>query len=1209
MFRSHFVRVVLVLPFAALTLQNCGESDSGDNASDQSLFPLPDTSSAVAYTLHPDSLTPPVIVPVDTTTLTRNQAGEAELMERANQPVIPGYSSQPLLPPEERRPGTSPYLAPVVTKAKDSTIIAGIPESVEAAPAHIRDNNPNSFSSYGKLNGLPHGNVSCIFEDDLGNLWIGTIGGGMTCFNGSRFTTFSEDQGLCFNGIWTICEDNKKNIWIGTYGRGISKYDGKNFTTVSTAQGLPHNQVWAILEDRSGTMWFGTAAGLCSFDGKTFTTYTTEQGLSNNIVLSLYEDSSGLLWIGTGNGLCSFNGDKFLVYSPSNGMSGTRVWVIDQTANGDLWIGTEDGGVNRFDGKTFRHFTTTEGLPHNCVTSIQEDADKYIWIGTLGGLCRFDGGKELQIFTEKDGLSSDKILDIHQDRAGNLWFGTVEGGICRYNGKVFGHYAVEQGLPSQVIWSVHQDRDGGMWFGSEGGVIKGPTAYYSKAHGLSDEIILSIYSDPSENIWLGTYGSGVTRFDGSEFVHFTTANGLPNNRIWSILEDDERNIWMATYGGGAVKFDGTRFHQYTLGNGLSDSNVFCIHKDPKGNLWFGTENGGLTCLDTGGHFSHYNKKGGLPNNRVWCLDSDGEGNLWFGTFGGGLSKFDGKTFTNFTEREGLASNFVFALTFDAEGNLWAGTRQGLSCLRKEIADSISARNTPTRPYFVNFGYADGFYGMGVIGGGTMASDRMGNLWIGSNDRLTRVDPKRALSEQPAPEIEIYSLDVFNEHIGWTDLEQNPDSVIRLGNGVEFRDYRFDSTSHWNHLPVHLNLAHHNNYLTFGFTGITHYQPEKLKYRYKLDGHDEQWSGLTSEGEVTYGNLPEGDYVFKVKAMNSQGTWSGAEEFQFTIRPPWWRTLWFRTLSIVLILLSLIGLYRWRTASLRRRQAELEHTVVERTREVVAEKKESDRQRHEAERQRELVEEKQKEILDSITYARRIQRAILPTDKLFQEKLPRSFLLYRPKDIVAGDFYWMMSDPSNPSTILFAVADCTGHGVPGALVSMVCHNGLNRAVKEYGLTEPGKILDKTREIIVAEFEKSDENVKDGMDIALCSLNHGTLKFSGAHNPLWIVRRTSDTVEEIKADSQPVGKFDHVKPYTTHSVELEPGDQIYLFSDGFSDQFGGEKGKKFKSANLKKLLLSIRYEEMEVQKQMLTNNLVEWMGHLEQVDDVCVIGVRI
>lgn len=276
--------------------------------------------------------------------------------------------------------------------------------------------------------------------------------------------------------------------------------------------------------------------------------------------------------------------------------------------------------------------------------------------------------------------------------------------------------------------------------------------------------------------------------------------------------------------------------------------------------------------------------------------------------------------------------------------------------------------------------------------------------------------------------------------------------------------------------------------------------------------------------------------------------------------------------------------------------------------IMQQKHEVEQQKEITEQQKHLVEEKNREILDSITYAKRLQEAILPPLHLTQEYFNDAFILYKPKDIVAGDFYWM---ESRDGIIYFAAADCTGHGVPGAMVSVVCSNALNRAVKEFNITRPGEVLDKVRELVIETFEQSANEVKDGMDISFCALNPATrhLLWAGANNPLWIIRKGHGEIEEIKANKQPIGKMDIMQPFTTHERVLAPGDNIYLFSDGFSDQFGGENGKKFKSANFKKLLLSIKDENMQAQRRLIDESFEAWKSNYEQIDDVCVIGVKL
>lgn len=257
-------------------------------------------------------------------------------------------------------------------------------------------------------------------------------------------------------------------------------------------------------------------------------------------------------------------------------------------------------------------------------------------------------------------------------------------------------------------------------------------------------------------------------------------------------------------------------------------------------------------------------------------------------------------------------------------------------------------------------------------------------------------------------------------------------------------------------------------------------------------------------------------------------------------------------------------------------------------------------------QKEGLELKNKEITDSITYAKRIQTAILPSNEIISSYLKEFFVLYLPKDVVAGDFYWI---EKVGNVVLLAAADCTGHGVPGAMMSVVCNNALNRSVREGKLSDPGKILDKTREIIIDELSKSGEDVKDGMDISLVAINFESLelKWAGANNPLWLLREGS--IIEFKADKQPIGRHINSVPFTTHSTQLHKGDLIYIASDGFQDQFGGPKGKKFKASQLKEHLVKKANKNLVQQRDDLKFTFEKWKGNNEQIDDVCVIGVRI
>jgi serine phosphatase RsbU (regulator of sigma subunit) len=276
--------------------------------------------------------------------------------------------------------------------------------------------------------------------------------------------------------------------------------------------------------------------------------------------------------------------------------------------------------------------------------------------------------------------------------------------------------------------------------------------------------------------------------------------------------------------------------------------------------------------------------------------------------------------------------------------------------------------------------------------------------------------------------------------------------------------------------------------------------------------------------------------------------------------------------------------------------------------IALQKQEVEKQKEIVESQKHILEEHQKEIIDSITYAKRLQEAILPPQDFINSYLPDNFIYYKPKDLVAGDFYWA---ESINGLFFIAAADSTGHGVPGCMVSVVCSNALNRSVKEFNITDTGKILEKTRELVVETFEKSANEVKDGMDISLLCLDlkTNTITWSGANNPLWYILPEDNTIQEIKADKQPIGKTDHAKAFTTHTIEYEKGMTFYLFTDGYADQFGGEKGKKFKYKQFEKLLQANHGMEIEAQKTLLGKAFDAWKGELEQVDDVCVIGIRL
>lgn len=397
-----------------------------------------------------------------------------------------------------------------------------------------------------------------------------------------------------------------------------------------------------------------------------------------------------------------------------------------------------------------------------------------------------------------------------------------------------------------------------------------------------------------------------------------------------------------------------------------------------------------------------------------------------------------------------------------------------------------------------------------------------------------------------------------------------------------------------------DFDYHNNTFTFEFSSTAYLGGITNEYSFYLEGEDEGWSEWTTTNSAVYQRLSEGEYTFHVKARNYYNFESEISSFRFVISPPWYRTAWAYIGYFVLGILIIYIIIRISIRRVKRQNERLEEIVEERTAEIAHKNEKLELQKAE-------IEEKTNDILDSIKYAKRIQNTILPDDNKLSTIFDHDhFVLYRPKDIVSGDFYWATR---YDNTSLFSVIDCTGHGVPGAFVSIVGHNGLNRAVNEFNLRQPGAILDKLADVVIDNFTKQGSNIKDGMDLALCALDNDTLKlqFAGAHNPLIIIREGE--IIEVKANKQPIGEFENRVPFKNHEIQLLSGDCIYIYSDGYADQFGGDRGKKLKAKNLKSLLLKVAHLPMQEQKNELDRYFDKWKTGFEQLDDVCVMGIKI
>ena len=883
--------------------------------------------------------------------------------------------------PRTYTPGIDSFTVPIEITAKDSAFAAGIPEQVIVKDPAVKDLNSQNFSSFSKLQGLKNSNDFCMLEDRSGNLWFGTDGGGVSKYDGQSFTHYTEKEGLASNNVFSLGKDQEGNIWIGTFGGGVSKFDGKEFTNYTEKDGLSSKNVFSILEDHHGNLWFGTyGGGLNKYNGKSFIHYTTQQGLSGNVVYSILEDRQGNIWCATyGAGVSKFDGTSFTHFTTKEGLSSNFVWILEEDKHGNIWMGTDGQGAIKYDGKFFTRLTEKDGLSGNNVFNVLEDKAGNLWFATYGrGVSKFDGSSFTH-YTEKEGMSSNIVYAILEDRSENLWFGTFGGGVSRYDGKLFTHLTDKEGLSNSVVYSIAEDNEGAIWFGTFGGGISkynpsdkvsgGTFTHYTPEEGLPSTIN-SIVEDRHGHLWFGTDGQGVLRYNPStsltaqtagkavanSWIQYTDQEGLSNNLVRTIYEDKKGNLWFGTYGGGVSKFDGSTFMPFTTKEGLSNDFVLSILQDSMGVMWFGTFGGGVTKYEPGdtsgmnktSRITHFTVHEGMLDNHVRSIMEDKHGHMWFGT-SGGASRYDGKAFTHFTTKQGLVDDVVYSILEDQYGNIWFGTRTGLSKLTSDKLSLFQSKNRnggnqhdlsisvpEDNLLFKNYTYEDGFLGIGCFAN-AICEDQHGTIWIGANDRLTAYHPEGDNSDSLAPTIHLTGISLFNEKVNWLELETRKDSSFILENGVMVRDFRFDEITKWYNVPEHLNLAYHNNFLNFHYIGISLKSPEKVKYRYTLEGLEEHWSAISTRTDAHYGNLSPGQYTFKVQAMNGEGFWSKENTYSFTVRPPWWLTWWAYVLYAITAIFSVFGYVQWRTATLKKRQKFLEQTVTERTAEIVAQK--------------------------------------------------------------------------------------------------------------------------------------------------------------------------------------------------------------------------------------------------------------------------------
>lgn len=1016
------------------------------------------------------------------------------------------------------------------------------------------------FDNYSVKDGLAQSKVFTVIQDRNDHIWIGTEGG-VSRFDGVNFENFTSEDGISLNGVRNLCEDSHGTIWMGHTGGGVTRFDGEEFERLDFMQILFRSDVTDIVEDPRGHLWMTSASdgALVIWNPEAPAgeiRYEQFKGSQlSDRVFDLYVGRDSTLYLITDLGIQKKVSDEgefesFFI----EGMGYFQITSILEDSRGDLWFGTYNDGVYFYDTseEKLEFYHTRNGLAHNFVSTLFEDSDGAVWVGTWGGgITRISDG-EFRTFDTSNGLQDLKIWRIYEDVEGNILIGTNENGLSIFKGERFTYYNEENGLVNNQVWSVLQDRSGKYWFGTNGGITiydagKSSYRYLTADRYTIDNQVRFLKEDNRGNIWVGTYGNGTFEYvpRGDRFNFSFLINSYNRQLIVTAMEiDHENHLWVGTTE-GLIYYDIDREQVQFLTqiHGLSGVDISAIYADSKGMTWVGSKGKGITTIE-GDSIRQLTLNFEFTPT---CFAESADGRIWIGTEGQGIFAVEGRNVVkHLSIQSGLLANLITLVNMDDENNIYIGTNQGLN------------KYVTSEDRLYTYMEKDGFVGIETKPNASFRDDG-GMLWFGTVGGVMRYDPSRERGK---------SIDPLTH-------------IMRMRVNLEPRE-----------MTEGLKLGFQENSLIFDFKSICLANPDAVRYQFMMEGADVDWLPETGQTTATYPALPPGRYVFMVKARNSEGVWNAEPvSYSFQIKPPFYATWWFILICVILGGIGILSYIKYRTAKLRRENQILEKKVRERTATIVAQKEE--------------LAQKNKDITDSITYAKRIQDAILPPEVPFQD----TFILFKPKDIVSGDFYWLLEKDDKE---FIAAVDCTGHGVPGAFMSIIGHNMLNKIVKEYHIETPAEILQHLDEEVSKTLHQRGEEVtvRDGMDMSLISYDRQrkVLEYAGAYNPILLIR--DGELNETKGNRFAIGRSEagHEKIFTNHEIRVKNGDSVYMFSDGYADQFGGEMGKKFKTAPFKELLLNLQEKSMEEQRSILDSTIEAWRGNIEQIDDILVIGRR-
>jgi signal transduction histidine kinase/ligand-binding sensor domain-containing protein len=754
--------------------------------------------------------------------------------------------------------------------------------------------------SWNAENGLPQSSVQAIAQTADGYLWFGTEEG-LVRFDGVHFTVFDKKNtpALHSNQVTALLVDKEQNLWVGTHGGGITGFAGGRISAASHLSQASDLTVNVLYQDHHGVLWAGTSgAGLLRYSGEAATSLTVAGGLADNSVFALAEDSGGALWVGTYRGLSRLVDGKLQALEAAKKLAGRYVRALCSDRKGSLWVGTVGDGLWRLGNFETRAYKEADGLSDNAITALLLDRSGTLWVGTQGGgLNRLSNAKINTLEDEKGAESGNGIWTVFEDRDGSLWTGSSGSGLTHYRDGVFTTVGKREGLPSDTVLPVFQDHKGAIWIGSDKGLTRwqdGTFKEYGAQDGLPEGVVFSITEDSSGSLWVATR-HGLARMLGERFRTYSEKDGLPNKTVICMVADRKGGIWVGSRG-GLSHFAADHFETLTTANGLSNDFVLALYLDRVDTLWIGTDSGLNRLRD--GEITVYTIRQGLSNDVVWSIAGDADGAIWLGTNGGGLDRLKNGKFSSISAEAGLIDDAVIDVLDDAQGRLWMTSNKGISWVSKhdlnEVADGSRKSVTP-----VFYDTRDGLRSRECNGGfqpaGLVTSD--GRVMFPTTKGLTIVHLARLRNERE-------TLNVILERLEADDHEFPLNAQAQIPPGL--------------------------GKLAFYFTAPDFSAPEKVKFRYRLDGFDRDWSALTNRREAYYTNIPPGEYHFRVMACVDGSCREGGESARFLLRPYFYQTGLFSMVCCLGLGLSAFGLYRLRVRHLHKEADKLSTLVEERT---------------------------------------------------------------------------------------------------------------------------------------------------------------------------------------------------------------------------------------------------------------------------------------